>query len=317
MDKKDIKSLEKLFWEDKPGAYNFRTFDEIEEKIKEYKKEKREVSRDRQKEIFEERYTSSPTLRLYDRAEAEALSYQILCGEFKFARRYILTIGIYDGYKTGDMSILKNALYTQNRINYADDLVTWGSNSHARHFADVIYAFADCDLKLVKKYFPEKFGIVSSRDTHHFYIGTNLIMSMLYSNKTWLEEALKPVEKFMKAKGSIKSCILGIRYLIALSQQDIDEASKLLQEIADIYRKISWIHNFGNPFLKFFGVYIHGLYNLAYFVLPQEKFNQLRIPEHSVFWKEFDHYTKENNFNSGSLCIKVADQMSDFKLVFD
>jgi hypothetical protein len=52
--------------------------------------------------------------------------------------------------------------------------------------------------------------------------------------------------------------------------------------------------------------------NFAHFVLPQEQFDKVTVPEHSVFWKGFDLLTKQCNFSKGNLMLKLD---GDLKLV--
>lgn len=34
------------------------------------------------------------------------------------------------------------------------------------------------------------------------------------------------------------------------------------------------------------------------FFLPKDKFDKLKVPEHPVFWKDFDNYTKLSIFGT-------------------
>lgn len=104
---------------------------------------------------------------------------------------------------------------------------------------------------------------------------------------------------------------------MSLVEKDIVTASALIQDIANNYRKMSWLFNFKNEFLKFFGVYIHGLYYIAHFVLSPEEFSQISVPDHSVFWKEFDLFTKELNFKKGNLMLNLEGNLKTVRRLFD
>lgn len=150
-----------------------------------------------------------------------------------------------------------------------------------------------------------------------FRASCNLIMGLIYQNMVWVDEACVQCEKFCGQKTAPKYDVLVVKYLVALSKRDLPGASVLLQEIANSYRKTTWLFSYRSEFLKFFGVYVHGLYNIGHFVLEQEDFNQLSMPEHSVFWKEFDLYTKKVSFSKGNLILKLEGNLQSVRRLFD
>ena len=317
MDKKDSKKLEELYL--KEAAYPMRSFEEIETELQRCRNfYLNEISEERKKINFEDEYKSVFQLNAFDKDFAEKLARDTDLGAFSYsARSWILANGMYQAYKTGDMSILKNALHTMNRLTYGYTLSTCSGCNHSGSFEKVIYAFADCDIDLVKKYLPKIHGLADNNTMPFFRASCNLIMGMVYENIEWIKEAQIQCVKFNERKSSSKNDVLVVKYLLALSEKDISNASVLLQDITDNYRKTSWLFSFKSEFLKLFGVYVHGLYNAAHFVLSQEDFNKLNIPEHSVFWEEFDLYTKKVNYPKGNLVLNLNGNLKTVKRLFD
>jgi hypothetical protein len=317
MDKKDTKKFEDLYL--KEDAYAMRTFEEIENELQRSRKfYVNELSEERKRINFENEYESIFQLNAFEKPFAEQLIRDTNLGSFSYSNRsWILNNGMYQAHKTNDMSILKNCLYTTNRFTYGYTISTCSGYNHSGSFENVIYAFADCDIDLVKKYLPKTHGLADKKTMPFFRASCNLIMGLIYGNAEWIEEAKVQCEKFCVQKSSPKYDVLVVKYLLSLSEKDISGASLLLQEITDNYRKTSWLFNFKNEFLKFFGLYIHGLYYIAHFVLQQEDFDRITVPEHSVFWKDFDLFTKTVNFSKGNLLLRLDNNLQTVKRLFD
>ncbi|MCL1925949.1 MAG: hypothetical protein FWF95_02295 [Syntrophorhabdaceae bacterium] len=317
MDKKDAKKFEELY--SKEDAHAMKTFEEIESELQISRNFYiNELSEERKKTNFEDEYRSIFQLNAFEKSFAEQFIRDTDLGSFSYySRSWILTSGMYLAYKNNNMSILKNCLHTMNRLTYGSTLSTCSGHNHSGSFEKVIYALADCDIDLVKKYLPKVHGLADNKTAPFFRPSCNMIMGLIYENTEWVEEARAQSIKFCGQKSSAKNDVLVVKYLLALSEPNVQNASALLQEIANNYRKTTWLFNFKNEFLKFFGVYIHGLYYLAHFVLSQNDFNRLIIPEHSVFWKEFDLFTKSVNFSKGNLMLNLDGNLKTVKRLFD
>ena len=316
MDKKDAKKFEELYH--KENAYALRTFEEVEEELRQRRLNYLEMRGEQKKINFSSYYNSIYALKALDKGYAEKLVDDIgLCGISYSTYSWILANGMYNAYKTCNMSVLKNALHTKNRLSFGNRLMLCGGFNHSGNFERVIYAFADCDIDLVEKYLPKQLGLADNNTYPFFRPCCNLIMGMVYQNSSWIKEAQQQVERFKQRKSSPKNDILVACYLLALSEQNTSEASQLLQEIVANYRKMTWIFNFTSEFRKFFGIYVHGLYNIGYFVLSAERFSQIQVPEHSVFWKELDSYTKEHGFATGKNIFRLEGELSGLKRLFD
>jgi len=80
--------------------------------------------------------------------------------------------------------------------------------NHSGRFLEVIYAFADCDIDLVRKYLPETHGLADKKTYPFFRPSCNLIMGMIYNNPEWVKEAKIQAEKYCGQKSSAKNDVL-------------------------------------------------------------------------------------------------------------
>ncbi len=226
----------------------------------------------------------------------------------------VLSIGIYEAFHAKDMAILNNAMFTYNRLKYNKHKINQSGYDHCIYFEHSIESFAGNDIALIREMFPPELGL--SKNGHRFLVaGSNLIMAMLWDNAERKEESKKGAATFLTRKNG-RTDDLCVNYLLAIMNQDIPKASEYLAESCQLYKKNGFVHNFGNPFLKVFGVLIHGMYNMAYHFLPAEKFEQLAQPEHTVFWKEFADYNKSTGFTPGKPFIVFENELSGLNKIY-
>jgi hypothetical protein len=190
---------------------------------------------------------------------------------------------------------------------------------HGFNFASLIHAMADCDTELVKQYMPRELGF-APRGVHPFSrAGSNLVALLVHDNigPKAIESTLALADAFVNRKGSSRANALVIRYLAALLRRDVAVAAECLPQIAELYRKMEWLVQF-NDFLKFFGIFVHGLYNLAHRALPTDQFALLPPVDHPVFWKGFDRLTKERQFTPGKLVdgLSLTAELSGLQRLF-
>lgn len=317
MDKKDAIRFEELYL--KEDAYALKSSDAIVSELRDQRLfYLNGLSEERKKINFENSYKSIFQLNAFNKDFAEKFVHDTDLGATSYSTRsWILSNGMYKAYKNNDISFLKNSLHTMNRLVYGYMLGSCGGYNHSGSFEEVIYAFADCDIDLVKKCLPKVHGLADNNTMPFFRVSCNLIMGLIYKNPDWVKEAKIQCATFNERKSSTKNDVLAVKYLMALSEKDTSGASLLIQEIANNYKKINWLFNFKSDFLKFFGVYVHGLYNIANFVLDEDLFSQIVTPEHSIFWKEFDAYTKSVGFSKGNLMLNFDGELETVKRLFD
>ncbi|HGL6714532.1 hypothetical protein NTJ56_20450 [Burkholderia contaminans] len=302
MDTKDKRKLEALWVKHREGDVWPSTIPAFEARLRNIQQVHHDFPEERKQSDFERAYAANGQLQILGKEQARSF-FDETCATHSFPTDidYLLSIGIYRAFHETDMSLLKDALHTWNRLKFGNRLHT-PTGSHGYHFRELMYAMADCDIGLVKQYIPRELGL-AERDCFPFFrVGSNLVAVMVYDNprQTAVEKTLALAETYVGRKGSPKGSVFVVRYLMALLNGQVDEASHYLQCIANEYRKMTWLVEF-HEFLKYFGAFVHGLYNLAHYVLPEAHFALLKTPEHSVFWGDFDRLTKERNFGTGTL----------------
>jgi hypothetical protein len=270
---------------------------------------------------FEKSWRYSPFLFQLEKEVAFKILDDTAAAHSTFSDHYnkdMLAIGIQRALNHGDTAFLKDALHTWNRINFGANLHQTAGFGY--NFASLVHAMADCDVELVKGYMPREMGLVP-RGVHPLSrVGSNLVTLLVHEKvgPQAVESTLALADIFVNRKGSAKSDALVIRYLAALLRRDVVEAAQCLPQIAIGYRKMNWIVEF-NPWLKFFGTFVHGLYNLAHHALSAEQFAQIGVPEHPVFWKDFDSLTKQRQFTPGKLVegFNLTGELSGLRRLFD
>lgn len=291
MDKNDIKLLEKLFSET-----DYKSIDLIKSRYNEVNKKINQALKEKIPEHLKGRNRNSILLDILSPSDIYS----------------ILNIGIYNSFKTNDFSLLNNALFSYNRLNY--NPFNESGFDHCIYLTNVIQCFAGNDIDLIKKMLSEENGL--SKNGHKFNVCcSNLIISMLYKNSTWLEQSIVNTEKYIKQKiSNFDRAVLN--YLLSLAKCNEEVASQYLNEVAQSYKKANWIHDFKNPFLKVLGLFVHGLYNLAYYTLPKANFEKIQTPKHTVFWNEFYEFTIENNFRKGNNFITFENELISLNELF-
>lgn len=293
MDKNDIKLLEKLFSET-----DYKNISEIKLRYSNRNSKLKEALK-------------SKTPEHLKGLDNNAMLLKILSPSDIFS---ILNIGIYNSFKNNDLSLLNDALFSYNHLHYNRSLHIESGTDHCRYMLDVVECFAGNDLDLIKKMFTEENGL--TKNGHKFNICCcNLIISMLYKNSIWLEQSIIYAEKYIKQKiSNFDKAILN--YLLSLAKCKEEDASQFLNEVAHSYKKANWIHDFSNPFLKVFGLFVHGLYNLAYYTIPKANFEKIQTPQHTVFWNTFSDFTIENNFKKGNNFITFENELISLNEIF-
>jgi hypothetical protein len=226
----------------------------------------------------------------------------------------VLSIGIYQAHESKDMSVLNNSLYTYNRLRYYPGVLNKSGYDHCIYLMNALESFAGNDIELVRKMFSKDLG--QAKVGHRLLVmATNLMMAIIWNDEAWKEASLKATTKFLTLKNGRTDDLL-VQYLIAIINQDMAKASEYLAESCMLYKKNGFVHNFRNPFLKVFGAFIHGLYNMAYHVLPAEKFEQLAQPDHTIFWKDFADHNKATRFTAGKPFIIFENELGGLNKIY-
>jgi hypothetical protein len=292
MNKNDIKLLEKLF-----NETNYKSIDSIKSRYLEVHNKFKDALKDKTPEHLKGMDNNEILLKVLSPSDIYS----------------VLNVGIYNSIKNNDFSLLNNALFSYNCLTYKRDSLLESGTDHSIHFKNVIECFAGNDLSLIYKMFPKENGL--TKNGHKFnIICSNLIISLLHQNSDWLEKSILNAERYITQKISDFDLSV-VNYLLCVALRKNDEASQYLLNVCQLYKRAKWIHDFNNPFLKVFGLFIHGLYNFAYHVLPQTSFEKIEI-QHDLFWSSFSDFTKENNFSKGSTYIIFENELISLNEIF-
>ena len=175
---------------------------------------------------------------------------------------------------------------------------------HCWLFLSMLGAFACGDISAIERMFPRELGLTANG--YPFYVvASNLLISLWYNRETYhlsstlrvgdrdkdeamLTQALSKAEKFVTTKKPQWERAT-VAYLLALHNKDVAEAQTQLQEVCKSYMRIDV-----SPAKKMLCVEAHGLYCLAYYLLPKEQYQQLQMPDYKNFSIEYASWRREH-----------------------
>nr|WP_295925205.1 hypothetical protein [uncultured Dyadobacter sp.] len=295
MDKKDIKLLEKLF--------NDSNFKGVADVLTHFHKRNSAL-----KEILARQVVPD---HLHGLSSSEAF-FRILIPSDIFP---ILNLGIYHSFVSEDMSLLNDALYSYNRIAYNRLRLISSGTDHCKYLPSVIECFAGNDISLVKSMFPESHGL--TQNGYRFsVVASNLVIAMLYNRKDWLQQSTSDAQKYVKQKVSNFDRAV-VDYLICLGNGNGQDAGEYLSEVCHLYKRAKWVHDFRSPFLMVCGIFLHGLYNLAFHIDSRTVTEGLREPIHTAFWDSFTKFQKERSFSRGEEFLIFEDQLKALNCIYE
>ena len=198
-------------------------------------------------------------------------------------------------------------MFTRTRLIYQRKQLLDSGYDHCSYFLTTVECLAANDVDLTEEIFSQGRGLCS-KGNKFLVTASNLVISLIHNMPQWKQQSLENASSFLKQKNS-KSDQAVIQYLVALNNHDIDSANKSLLEIAGLYRKIKCLHDFKSPFLKYFSVFIHGLFNTAHFYLPEELFNEIKTPPEDFIWQELFDYNNKNNYPLGKSIIQFTGRL--------
>ena len=233
------------------------------------------------------------------------------CG---YQSRKIYIFGLREAFMRWDMRHLLNVLHQSSRMMSVGLRKSSSGYDHCINFHKAISAFAANDVPLVNSLLPKDLG-TSKNGYLPMVTGVNLMMPLLYKDEKAIDVAKKSALKWLSGKRSIFEKSI-VEFLLALTEKDMAKASKQLKQVCEGTRKVGDT-TFITKMEKFFCRYAHGLYNFAYFVLPQEDFKRLIQPEDKGFIKEFAQWNVENGFPKGEIFFPMSGRLSPFNVILE
>lgn len=221
------------------------------------------------------------------------------------------TLGLYEAFEKQEMSHLLNVLYQTSRHSAINLGGGASGYDHCINFFGVINAFAANDTTLVNALLPK--GLGESKNGHKFMVlGTNLMFSIWHKDVALLEKTKLVAVRYLSGKRTLLEKAI-LDYLIALAEIDTDAISVNLKNVCLATRK-----NQGESKLsKLFCRNAHGLYHFAHFVLPDEIFKKIELPNDEGFIEEYAQWNMENDFPQGTLFLNYPDEMALMNVILN
>lgn len=196
-------------------------------------------------------------------------------------------------WQTGRTELLRGGLLASGTI-YTDGILKGLFTSFACNDFSAIPSFVPKDLPLLKgTYYPENV--------------MNLLYALYYQDEERLSESLLLAQQFLEKKKRTGMEEFSVRYFISLARKDAVALSESLQNLCQAYQRR------GYPYEKIdkcFADEIHGLYRLVRF-LDHSLFEEVSMPSHKTFLKEFEEWQARNQFPKGQQFYTYLQDMAD------
>lgn len=187
--------------------------------------------------------------------------------------------------KCNDWNGLNNMIFQTNRHDLLPS--SSGGYDHCELFLGLLGAFACGDIHAVERIFPHELGLTANG--YPFYVvASNLFIALWYQDENMLKQALPKAEAFIATKKPQWERAV-VAYLLALYNKDTAEAQTQLQEVCKSYMRSDMA-----SFKKLLCVEAHGLYCMAYYLLPEDQYQQLHMPEYKNFSVEYAVWRREH-----------------------
>lgn len=194
---------------------------------------------------------------------------------------YINLRYLEDLIKEKDWEKLNNFIYQNNLIESFGVLTEYNNiNNHYWFFLNMLEALAVGNIKTLELLLPDKPEKVVDIFPLYKY-ATNMLIGLWYKDKDVLDNSIQMANKFVNGKRPQWERAI-VEYLLRLYDKNPKEAGIQLEIVcktamrADIScaKKILWVP-------------AHGLYQLASYIWDKELFQQLPMPNHKSFSKEY------------------------------
>lgn len=207
-----------------------------------------------------------PGLRLLSEQQRRQLTFDLIpiraAGEPRLVRAESILVGL----ETGDARRLLDGLWTYGRLNLADSVFSSGGYDHCFYFFDHLEAIAVGDLDLAAEIFPE--STPPTKRGYRFYVvATNLVRALRHAADP--DPAREDAHKFLttKSAGAFESFLA--EYLLGLVDDDVDAATRLLEQISRTWSSTPWARTFArDPLHKTASLKLLGLVRLGESVAP-------------------------------------------------
>ncbi len=181
---------------------------------------------------------------------------------------------------------------------------------HSRHFESVLAAIACGDTETVARVLPHELG--PSSNGYPFYIAAaNLFMALWYHDDKMLETAIPKAEKFAASKKPQweRSAVL---FLLCLHSHDMEAAAEHLLMVCKAYMRTD-----SGAAYKRLCISAHGLYCLAWLLLPEDAFSQLKTPEYKNFSPALAQWRLDNPTPAPNLYFRYPEPLELLNQIYN
>ena len=137
----------------------------------------------------------------------------------------------------------------------------------------------------------------------------NMMMGLYLHDDAAIKRGMAEAEKLLGQKTVGKWYKELSRFMLALVNRDMTEASRSLNTLCENYR---YYDQELLSFEKLFCTPAHGLYNFARRVLTGTEFSRLEMPSSPTFFREFALWQRDNNYPAGKQALVYPDHSLRF-----
>lgn len=137
----------------------------------------------------------------------------------------------------------------------------------------------------------------------------NMMMGLYLHDDAAIKRGMTEAEKLLGQKTVSKWYKELSRFMLALVNRDMAEASRSLDTLCKDYR---YYDQEMLPFEKLFCTPAHGLYNFARRVLTETEFARLEMPSSPTFFREFALWQRDNGYPAGKQALIYPDHSLRF-----
>lgn len=186
-----------------------------------------------------------------------------------------------DLLKAKDWEKLNNFIYQKNCIASIQPLTNYDDVFHRYcAFFQMLEALAVGNIEMLELLLPDKPEKVVNVFPLHIY-ATNMLIGLWRKDKDVLEDSILKANKFVNGKGPQWARAI-IAYLLKIYDRNPKDAGIQLE----IMCKTAMRADLGGAYKMLF-IPAHGLYQLASYIWDKELFQQLPMPNHKSFSKEY------------------------------
>lgn len=210
-------------------------------------------------------------------------------------------VGLATAFQHKDYELLNDSIYHNTKHRLLN--LSASGYDHCGYFWEVMDGMA-CNYKdIIGKCYPIELGL-SNNGYPLWIVASNLFMALWYKNEQWMERAYPAGEKFLSQKKGLWEKAI-VAYLMALSDHDMEKATEELNNVCKYSTRID------RPKLyKCFCTEAHGLYQIARYILSEEDFNRIGLPDHDNFCKGLISWQKEHEYpEKGKLILRYPDEL--------